>query len=144
VDLLLGAAVTALRAPESEAMPDLESGIARLRAKLEPLVRQIAGKRASTCVYLVESWWYGTYGLVAAYDTLEEARRHAQHPETVKQYGRQLTIREIGVRSRLQFGRVAERVCAGEAPDTIAPQPPEESPCPTPPPSSSTTSTPSG
>lgn len=63
----------------------------------------------SSVVYLVESWWYDSYDLLAAYDSEEVAIAHAADPKVVKGYGKTVRVREVGVRSRLQFKVPHER-----------------------------------
>lgn len=58
--------------------------------------------KKQTVVYLVEEWWYSSYTLFAAYFDEEIAK---QHVAKLRTESRNPTIRRIGVRSQLQFGK---------------------------------------
>jgi hypothetical protein len=56
-----------------------------------------------SCVYLVVNEWYGTFDILATYTGLEAAEAHRDDPNTVRMYGSDVTIYELGVRSRKQL-----------------------------------------
>jgi hypothetical protein len=60
-------------------------------------------------VYLVEEWWYEVYHLLGVYDNEAAAIAHVEHPAFIKKYGKHISIREVGVRSRTQFKKVHEK-----------------------------------
>jgi hypothetical protein len=59
-------------------------------------------------VYLVEYFWYGTYELLGVYDNKEAALAHIKDPNCIKEYGDELTITGVGVRSRKQLKPVCK------------------------------------
>lgn len=63
----------------------------------------------NTFIYLVEHWWYSSYQLIAAYDTLEAAINHCNFQGVLDVFGKTLVVREIGLRSKLQYKKVHER-----------------------------------
>ena len=63
-----------------------------------------------TTIYLVEEIWFDVQRLLAAYDDPHVAVEHAQHRQTAKEHGsKNICVREIGVRSRLQFKQPHDR-----------------------------------
>lgn len=51
------------------------------------------------CVWLVETWWFGTYEFLGAYNNEAAAREHASDPAVVAKHATSIIIREVGVRT---------------------------------------------
>ena len=75
-----------------------------------------------TAVYIVEYVWYDCCRLLGVYNDGHTAVAFATHEQTVKEHGaKNIVVRELGVRTRLQFGKPHERVIFSEARWQVSP-----------------------